>query len=122
MEKKPISSFLIGQLVATAQLMEETSMHERDPNDDHVTVAEDCFNEVIEHPASALHTLEERLAPQRFRLSHIHEENLLKDMKLIYKIKDQYAINDEHLDEEEYLKGYFQQLKRYFKEDINVEV
>lgn len=113
MEKKPISSLLLGQLVATAQLMEEAVKAHDNPLDNSLTVAEEYFNEVIENPATALLTMEEKLLPIKHRLENIEEKALLRNMSLILKVKEQCQITDEHVDEEEFYRGYQQQLKKF---------
>ncbi len=112
-----VPSFLLGQLVATVQLIEEDVKEHDNPKDNSLTVAEEYFNEMIENPKNALAMIESKLAPARERLSHPENHKLVRDMKLIYKIKQQYRISSEHLNEEEYFKGYYQQLKKYYDVD-----
>lgn len=109
-----VPSFLLGQLVATAQLLEEDVKHHDDPLDNSLTVAETYFNEMIENPDNALHQIEQLLEPHRERLKNVEEKSLVRDMTLIYRIKTQYQMSDEHLNEDEFFKGYYQQLKRYY--------
>lgn len=115
MEKKQISGYLLGQLVATAQLLEEAVKAKFNPEDNHPTVAEDYLNEMMECPASALKQLEDHLEPMRFRIEHLEQKDLLHDWELIHKMKARYKMTDEHLDEEEFLKGYMEQLRLHFE-------
>lgn len=117
-EKKAIvPSFLLGQLIATVQLMEEDVKEHDDPADNHLTIAETYFNDMIEEPDATLRLIESQLAPNRERLKNLEKTQLVRDMTLIYKIKKQYQMNDEHLNEDEFFKGYYQQLKRYYDVD-----
>lgn len=113
-ERPIVPSFLLGQLVATAQLLEEDVKEHDDPTSNALTVAETYFNDMIEEPERTLKAIEEKLAPKRERLKNPDKKQLVKDMTLIYRIKKQYQMSDEHLNEEEFFKGYYQQLKRYY--------
>lgn len=115
---KPIvPSFLLGQLMATVQLLEEDIKSHDAPNDNSLTVAELFFNEMIEHPEKTLAVIEQRLAPRKDRIRNAENKKLVRDMTLIYKIKKMYQLSDEHLNEDEFFKGYYQQLKTYFDKD-----
>lgn len=113
-QKKVVPSFLLGQLIATIQLIEEDVIEHDNPSDNTITVAETYFNDMIEEPETTLKRIEEKLLPNGERLSHFQEKRLGNDMKLILKIKQQYRMTDEHLDEDEFFKGYYQQLKKYY--------
>ncbi len=116
--KKPnVPSFLLGQLVATVQLLEEDVKEHDNPLDNSITTAETYFNDMIEDPESTLAMIEEKLAPNRERLSHPDKPKLVREMKLIYKIKAQYQMSHEHLNEDEFFKGYYQQIKKYYELD-----
>ncbi|MFI3254163.1 MAG: type I-C CRISPR-associated protein Cas8c/Csd1 [Eubacteriales bacterium] len=116
--KKPtVPSFLLGQLEATLQLLEEDVKQHENPNDNSITVAETYFNDFIENPESTLAKIEAKLAPERERLAHPDKIKLIREMKLIYKIKDQYTMTNEHLNEDEFFKGYYQQIKKYYNLD-----
>lgn len=117
MEKKPISSLLLGQLVATVQLMEEAVKEHDNPSDNSLTVAEEYFNEVIENPATALIQMEQKLEPMKPRLDNIEKKALVRNLNLILKVKEQCNVTDEHVDEDEFYKGYQQQLKKFTKFD-----
>lgn len=112
--RKIVPSFLLGQLVATAQLLEEDVKEHDAPSDNSLTIAETYFNEMIENPDSTLHLIEEKLAPLRGRLQKPDKVQLVRDMTLIYRIKKQYKMSDEHLNEDEFFKGYYQQMKKYY--------
>lgn len=114
-KKRMMPSFLLGQLLATAQLLEEEMIHHSDPMSNALTVAETYFNDMIEEPAHTLARIEELLAPSRPTLAHSDNQQLVRDMTLIYKIKKQYDIDDSHLNEDEFFKGYYEQLKRYYR-------
>ncbi|MFI3253544.1 MAG: type I-C CRISPR-associated protein Cas8c/Csd1 [Eubacteriales bacterium] len=116
-EKKNISSLLLGQMVATLQLMEESVKHHDNPKDNSLTIAEEYFNEVIENPAHALLDMERKLEPLKDRLENIEEKALIRNIHLIMKVKDQCNVTDEHVDEEEFYRGYQSQLKKFMKLD-----
>lgn len=109
-------SYLLGQLVGTAQCLQEALKEKEHEDDNHLTWAEEYFNDMIEEPATTLKHLEDKLEPFKFKFAHLDEEKMLRDMQLIYKLKNTYNITDEHLDEEEYFKGYQSQVKRFFEE------
>lgn len=114
-EKPLVSSFLMGQLMATARLIEEDEKEVQKPDDNSLTVAETFFHDMIEKPASTLKLLESRLMPRREALEKTGKTQLIREMKLIYKVKNQYTISNDHpLDSEEFYKGYHQQLKKYY--------
>lgn len=114
-KKKPvIPSFLLGQLIATVQLIEEDVKEHDNPNDNHLTIAETYFNDMIEEPEATLKKIEESLVPREERLSNPEKKGLIRDLTLIKKIKNQYSMSDEHLNEDEFFKGYYQQMKKYY--------
>lgn len=114
-KKRPIvPSFLLGQLIATVQLMEEDMKSHDDPSSNSLTIAETYFNEMIENPEATLNLIESQLAPSRERIKNGEKKQLVRDMTLIYKIKKQYDMSDEHLNEDEFFKGYYQQMKKYY--------
>lgn len=114
-EKPFVPSLLIGQLVATARLLEENEKEVRNPEDNSLTVAEIFFHDIIEKPESTLKLLESRLMPRRQEIEKVVNKQLIREMKLIYKIKDQYRVSDEQaLNDEDFFKGYHQQLKKYY--------
>lgn len=113
--KPPVSSFLMGQLLATARLIEEDEKAVKHPEDKDLTLAETFFQEMIDRPASTLEKLEEHLMPRREELEKTGKIQLIREMKLIYKVKKMYAISDQQpLDEEEFFKGYTQQMTKYY--------
>lgn len=116
-KKAIIPSFLLGQLLATVQLIEEDVKSHDAPSDNSLTIAETYFNDMIENPQSTLNAIESRLNKNQQRLSNPGDKKLIRDMTLIRKIKNQYQMTDEHLNEDEFFKGYFQQLKRYYHDD-----
>lgn len=114
-EKPLVSSFLMGQLLATARLIEEDEKEVKRPEDRDLTIAETFFQEMIDRPASTLQQLESHLMPRREELEKTGKKQLIREMKLIYKVKNQYTISNDHpLDEEEFFKGYTQQMKKYY--------
>lgn len=118
MEKKPlIAPFLLGQLVATMQLLEEDVKSHDAPHDRSLTVTETYINDLLEEPESTLRKMEKILAPKRERMRHVEKKQLLHEMILIYKIKDQYDLDNERLDEDKFYQGYFKQMLKYYKED-----
>ncbi len=62
-EKPLVPSFLLGQLVATVQLLEEDVKEHDSPMDNSPTVAENYFNDMIEEPKQTLERIEAILAP-----------------------------------------------------------
>lgn len=114
-EKPPVSSFLMGQLLATARLIEEDEKAAISPECRDLTLAETFFQEMIDRPASTLAQLESHLMPRREELEKTGKIQLIREMKLIYKVKNQYTISDDYpLDEEDFFKGYTQQMKKYY--------
>lgn len=113
--KPLVSSFLMGQLLATARLIEEDEKMVKRPDDRDLTLAETFFHEMIDRPATALAELESHLLPRREELEVTGKKQLIREMKLIYKVKNQYTVSNEHpLDPEEFYKGYTQQMKKYY--------
>lgn len=120
-EKPLISGFLLGQLVATAQLLEESTKAMTNPEDNYPTVAEVLLNEVIENPRAALLQLQHKMRTMEKHFQDIENQGILRDMILINKIKGHYRIPNEQLDkinERDYLAGYFKQLRKYFINDV----
>lgn len=116
-EKAVVPSFLLGQLIATARLLEEDEKEQNDPTDNSLTVAETFFHEMIDRPEQTLKMIESKLLPRRSSLEQTGRKQLVRDMTLIYKIKNQYKMAEGQLDEEEFFKGYNQQLQKYYKAD-----
>lgn len=115
--KKQDPSYLLGQLVGTAQCLQEAFKMQTDPSDNSLTVAEQYFNDMIEEPRSTLLRLERDLAPLENKFhAALDKEQVMADMMFINKLKDRYELTDEHLDEDEYFKGYQQQVKKFMKD------
>lgn len=114
-KKEQDPSYLLGQLIGTAQCIEEALKAKVDPMDNSLTVSEECFNEMIENPASTLRVLYKELERQSEPAHHLGRDQLIKEMELIQRLAKKYNFHDEHLDEDAYFKGYYEQLKKHQK-------
>lgn len=112
MEEKIISPFLLGQLVATTHLIERAT--NASFSEDSKTLAEENFLAMLENPAETIARVEALLMPQKKLFDSVVDKRLINDMKLIYKIKNQYTLPSTPVeDKEAYYKGYESQLKKY---------
>lgn len=112
MDEKIISPYLLGQLMATALLIERASNESFDT--DSKTLAEENFLEALDNPAETIARMETVLLPQKMLFDSVVDKKLMNDMRLIYKIKNQYILPTTPVeDKEAYYKGYEAQLKKY---------
>lgn len=114
MEDKMISPFLLGQLMATAHLIEKATNESFGATENTQTLSQENFIALLENPAATIARMETVLMPQKKLFADTVDMKLINDMKLIYKIKNQYILPDTPVeDKEAYYQGYESQMKKY---------
>lgn len=104
-------SFLLGQLVATAELLQEI-VESLEIKVDYTALTENIPEGMDAHELSLL-LLKRELEPYEKYLYALGKEQLLADMKRIHTLKVKYDFEEEHLDQELYQLGYQEQLDKY---------
>lgn len=113
-KKKPtVSSFLLGQLIATLRLVEEDINAAENETGHGITIAGKYFDEMLQNPAATLIKIEEEIEPRQEQFDNPTNKQLTRELALIHRLKNLYEMPDHPVDEEEFFKGYNQQLKKY---------
>lgn len=100
-------SYLLGQVVATARLLQEVIDTLEVPPTPPPTQRGDT------PPTDPLTVLQQKITPLEPYLAQVGKSALVEEMKRVYLLKDQCPFSEDPLDEGQYQAGYQEQMERF---------
>lgn len=108
-EPNTAPSYLLGQVVATATLLQSTiEALQLTPSP-----LQKVTTQTSKEPVGILALLNQELAPFEEALYRCGKRHLVEEMKRIYLLKDQCPFGEEALDMEQYQAGYQDQMEQF---------